>query len=78
MINKLERGNSDKQRKGKKGKKERFQEDVNDAYLRRSPKTKIDLFQRLDSIVQGYSTGDEEFLFLLQKVGAANSQNKDN
>ena len=58
--------------KRREKKKVRFQEDVVEYSLRKLRKREHDLLQRLESIVLGFSTEDEEFDYLLKIAEAYN------
>ena len=58
--------------KRREKKKVRFQEDVVESSLRKLRKREHDLLQRLESIVSGFTTEDEEFDYLKKKAEAHN------
>ena len=66
----------DRLNRNKKEKKVRLKEDVITSQLRRLERTKKDLFQRLDNIVQGYSEEDENFLLLCHEMVAYKSSDQ--
>ena len=58
--------------KRREKKKVRFQEDVVESSLHKLRKREHDLLQRLESIVSGFTTEDEEFDYLLKTAEAHN------
>ncbi|XP_078376213.1 polycystin family receptor for egg jelly-like [Oculina patagonica] len=70
IIGYLKHANYEDQNNNKNEKKVRFKDDVIKTQLRRLQKTKQDLFQRLDNILQGYSEEEENFHLLRHKMKA--------
>ena len=72
MLKSLKGESNDYCSKRRAKKKVRFQEDVVEYCLRKLRKREHDLLQRLESIVLGFSTEDEEFDYLLKIAEAYN------
>ena len=72
MLKSLKGESNDYCSKRRAKKKVRFQEDVVEYCLRKLRKREYDLLQRLESIVLGFSTEDEEFDYLLKIAEAYN------
>ena len=76
IRNRLRPDNYEELCKSKKKKKIFFKDVVIKSQLLKLQKTKQDLFQRLDNIVQGYSEEEEKFHLLCQEIGAYSSQDE--
>ena len=72
MLKSLKGESNDDCSKRREKKKVRFQEDVVESSLRKLRKREHDLLQRLESIVSGFTTEDEEFDYLKKKAEAHN------
>ena len=74
LVGHLKKANYDDQNNNKKERKVRFRNDVIKSQLKRLQKTKKDLFNHLDGIVQGYSEEEEKFHLLCQEIGVYTSK----
>ena len=70
MLKSLKSKSNDDCSKRREKKKVRFQEDVVESSLRKLRRRQHDLLQRLESIVSGFTTEEEEFDYLLKTAEA--------